>query len=472
MKTSYEDLHIKLNEFKNIIDLLTHIDDDRKTEAKRHIDAIIHHTRSQKTNDELYDLVFNENEYSTYTIDEKVECLNIDLEPDYDYRQFNTPEDLGQFVDEKIREFPIVNGERKITEFGFDLIGNEKAINMAVLPKVMMIIPKEFLEKDAAVGLPQVFIGTDGSNIFWKFTIDRTKNGVLTRQEVVLPFNKVYLNGNFWNVFSKKDKVEYARYGFGPNIESNHLVKSILQHPKAVKSISLVKDITPSGEETRVVKGLTFLQAILMQNGTLGDRNQWFESPIGIAYRNRMNRYLVGKRYHKGNIHPHFAEDAYTGIGLELAKLRGEREYLTDLSAHDFNLIKGNQYLNRTFDDIRNQLLTLTGTKIKNVDLNKPYINTQKSFIGIAGMESFINNGIKDWKVTDWGFVDFNNFTAQEFRNLVSINDEIMDMMEGKIKIDVGVIKEHHRIIGDKKKKNFGPGTTSPHIGGKFDISV
>lgn len=71
-------------------------------------------------------------------------------------------------------------------------------------------------------------------------------------------------------------------------------------------------------------------------------------------------------------------------------------------------------------------------------------------------MESFINNGIKDWKVTDWGFVDFNNFTPQEFGNIVSINDQIMDMLAGRIKMDVGVIKEHHRIIGDKKIKNLG----------------
>lgn len=396
--------------------------------------------------------------------------INLDLEPEYEQIHFSTPEDLTKIVEDQTRTFPLVEVvdnrkgkilERKVPEWGFDLIGN-KMINIALIPHIMMYFAKGFLEKDAAIGFPQAFIGTDGFEIFWKFTVDRTKNGVFIRQESVLPFNQVYLNGDFWKAFSKKDQVEYALYGLGPNMESSHLVKSILRHPKSVKSISLVRNRTPSGDEINVVKEFTFLQAILMQNGTLGDTNQWFEGPIGKAYRNRMNCYLVGKRYQKGKIHPHFAEDNYTGIGYELAKFRGEKEYLTDFTAHDFNLIKGDQYLNRTFDDIRNQLLILTGTKI---DLNKPYINTQTSFTGIAGMESFINNGIKDWKVTDWGFVDFNNFTPQEFGNIVSINDQIMDMLAGRIKMDVGVIKEHHRIIGDKKIKNFGPGTTSPHVG-------
>ncbi|MBP9855428.1 MAG: hypothetical protein KBD53_11230, partial [Candidatus Omnitrophica bacterium] len=366
-----------------------------------------------------------------------------DIESALAHHKFGSLTGLVSGFQHRMDQFPTVNGVWQGPEIGAQLIGdNEHSINTALFAETMIAV--EGLEKHTSRQFPQAFVGTDGKNLVWKFTVDRTKNGALVTESVVLPFTAVRLNADIGKFFPKRLQAAYSQ------LSTKKLVQTINEHPYAVNSVGLVDN---------ELKNYKFLPYSLGQNSTIGSSNQYFEMPVNIAYANFINQYFSRGVFQKINAHLHLRKYDFNLAEQDLIKSlpEGELTLWTLASRFDIALILADQSANRGYDALLLKLLKLNYTNKAYADfyqklstLNKgrniEQKKTQTSGIIIIGADAGIAQRASVF--------DLNDFDKNELMELEKASDRALTTT------DIGPIKALAGIVAAKTKTKL-----SAHMG-------
>jgi hypothetical protein len=227
----------------------------------------------------------------------------------------------------------------------------------------------------------------------------QTKEGALVSEEVVIPFEDVFLNADIFEFFSENDQRHYSSFGFKPGMKPQNLVEATLKYPRSIPSLSYV-----NGELMNHV----FLPARLGQSSIIGSPSSYYDMPSVIAFINIINQNFDKGLFQKINIHPHIRKYVFTPWEEALIKNLpgGEESYWMLASMFDISLLIGDQFSNRSYNDLYENLFKMNNETAAYEKLLKQYgkenikqLNTQTISTMILGVEDGVAKRVQEYSL-------------------------------------------------------------------------